>query len=60
MDDETAEMARLTEEMREVMAKWVQEPDSASLKARFRALQQRYQRLFVEYKQRQLVEGAGA
>ena len=54
MDDETPEMAVLTQRMRAVMAAWVKEPDNATLKRQYRTLQQRYQRLFLQYKQSQM------
>ncbi len=57
MDDETPEMDELTQEMRAVMAAWVVEPDNETLKRRFRALQQRYQRLFLTQKKGQRRNG---
>jgi hypothetical protein len=53
MDDETPEMEQLTQEMRAVMAAWVGEPSNRLLKAQYRELQRRYQRLFLEHKTRQ-------
>ena len=50
MDDETPEMEALTQEMRSVMAAWVADPNNAALKAQYRDLQRRYQRLFQAYK----------
>jgi hypothetical protein len=50
MDDETPQMEELTQEMRTVMAAWVADPDNATLKQRYRELQRRYQRLFIEFK----------
>jgi hypothetical protein len=50
MDDETPEMEALTQEMRAVMAAWVADPNNAALKAQYKDLQRRYQRLFQEYK----------
>ena len=53
MDDETPEMEQLTQEMRSTMAAWVAEPSNAMLKQQYRALQERYQRLFLDYKRGQ-------
>jgi hypothetical protein len=53
MDDETPEMEKLTQEMRAAMADWVAEPSNATLKRRYRELQQRYQRLFLRLKRGQ-------
>ncbi len=57
MDDETPEMEKLTHQMRQVMAAWVADPSNAALKREYQALQRRYQRLFVEFKQGQLRNG---
>jgi hypothetical protein len=53
MDDETPEMEKLTQEMRAVMAAWVAEPNNTLLKQRYRELQRRYQRLFLDFKRAQ-------
>jgi hypothetical protein len=53
MDDETPEMEQLTQEMRSVMAAWVEEPNNTVLKQQYRELQSRYQRLFLQYKRGQ-------
>jgi hypothetical protein len=53
MDDETPEMEKLTQEMRAAMAAWVAEPNNPLLKQRYKALQRRYQRLFLDYKRGQ-------
>jgi hypothetical protein len=53
MDDETPEMEKLTQEMRAAMAAWVTEPTNATLKQRYRELQRRYQRLFLDHKRGQ-------
>ena len=53
MDDETPEMEQLTQEMRAAMAAWVSEPNNQLLKQQYRALQRRYQRLFLEHKRGQ-------
>jgi hypothetical protein len=53
MDDETPEMEQLTQEMRAAMAAWVAEPNNQLLKQRYRDLQRRYQRLFLEHKRGQ-------
>jgi hypothetical protein len=57
MDDETPEMEKLTQEMRALMAAWVSEPNNALLKQQYRELQRRYQRLFLEYKRGQRMNG---
>ena len=48
MDDQTPEMERITAEMRELMRRWIENPDDAYLKQRFSDLQVRYQQLFVD------------
>ena len=48
MDMETPEMELLTQQMRETMRAWLEQPDDAALKARFNELQRRYQQLFLE------------
>ena len=53
MDDETPEMEKLTQELRAVMAAWVAEPNNTLLKQRYRELQRRYQRLFLDFKRAQ-------
>jgi hypothetical protein len=53
MDDETPEMEKLTQEMRAAMAAWVAEPNNQTLKQRFKEVQRRYQRLFLDYKRGQ-------
>ena len=53
MDDETPEMAKLTQEMRTAMSAWVAEPNNQLLKQQYRELQRRYQRLFLEHKRTQ-------
>ena len=58
MDDETPEMEVISQQMRTVMAAWVAEPGSETLKRQYRALQARYQRLFQDEKQRQREIGA--
>jgi hypothetical protein len=50
MDDETPEMEKLTQDMRQAMAAWVAEPNNQLLKQQYRDLQKRYQRLFLEHK----------
>lgn len=54
MDDETPEMEALSDQMRQVMRDWVANPGNEALKRRYEALQNAYQRAFVELKQRQL------
>ena len=53
MDDETPEMEKLTQELRAAMAAWVADPSNAQLKRQYKALQQQYQRLFLEFKRGQ-------
>jgi hypothetical protein len=53
MDDETPEMEKLTQELRAAMADWVADPSNARLKRQYKALQQQYQRLFLEFKRGQ-------
>jgi len=53
VDDETPEMEKLTQDMRNTMAAWVQEPRNTSLKRQYRELQQRYERLFLDLKRHQ-------
>ncbi len=53
MDDETPEMEQLTQEMRSAMAAWVAEPNNTELRQRYRDLQRRYQRLFLDFKRGQ-------
>ncbi len=57
MDDETPEMEELTQQMRQVMAAWVADPDNSDLKRRYKDLQARYQRLFTAYKRGQRRNG---
>ena len=56
MDDQTAEMERVTQEMRELMRLWLQNPDNKELKQRFDDAHAVYQRMFLAYKQRQRAE----
>ena len=53
MDDQTAEMERVTEQMRDSMRLWLQNPDNKELKQRFDDAHALYQRMFLAYKQRQ-------
>jgi hypothetical protein len=53
MDDETADMEEITDQMREVMRAWIAEPDNAALKERYARLQEAYQRAFLELKDAQ-------
>jgi hypothetical protein len=53
VDDETPEMESLSQEMRQVMAAWVADPKNEMLKRQYQALQRRYQRLFLDFKQGQ-------
>jgi hypothetical protein len=53
MDDQTPEMEKVTQEMRDLMAAWLEQPDNAAIKARYEEAQARYQRMFLAYKQRQ-------
>jgi hypothetical protein len=52
VDDQTPEMDRITAEMREVMRRWIENPDDKYLKQRYSDLQRRYQELFVAYRKR--------
>ncbi len=52
MDDQTPEMERISAEMRELMRKWIQNPDDKYLKQRYSDLQRRYQDLFVDFRKR--------
>ncbi|HLZ31723.1 MAG TPA: hypothetical protein VKV73_30745 [Chloroflexota bacterium] len=53
MDDETPEMEKLTQELRAAMAAWVADPSNPLLKRQYKALQQQYQRRFLELKRGQ-------
>jgi len=55
MDDQTPEMEKMSQEMRELMAAWLAAPDNATIKTRYQAVHARYQRMYVEYKQSQQV-----
>lgn len=57
MDDETPEMEVISQQMRVAMAAWVADPSNAVLKRQYRDLQRRYQRLFLEYKRDQRLDG---
>lgn len=46
-------MEHLTQDMRAAMEAWVKEPGNETLKQQYRALQRRYQRLFLEHKRLQ-------
>jgi hypothetical protein len=48
MDSETPEMEAITNEMRVLMAAWIDDPDNEQLKQRYSQLQQAYQKAFVE------------
>ena len=52
MDDQTPEMDRITAEMRELMRRWIENPDDKYLKQRYSDLQRRYQELFVTFRKR--------
>jgi hypothetical protein len=52
VDDQTPEMERISAEMRELMRKWIQNPDDKYLKQRYSDLQRRYQDLFVDFRKR--------
>ncbi len=54
MDDQTPEMEKLSQEMRDLMAAWLANPDNKAIKARYEDVHARYQRLFLEYKRSQL------
>ncbi len=55
MDDQTPEMEKMSQEMRELMAAWLANPDNATIKARYQAVHARYQRMYDEYKRSQQV-----
>ena len=48
MDVETPEMERVSQQMRETMRLWLEQPNDETLKERFSALQKLYQRLFLD------------
>ena len=50
MDDETAEMEQLTDEMRLIMRAWIDDPTNEALKTRYHQLQDAYQRAFMAAK----------
>jgi hypothetical protein len=50
MDDETPEMEAITDQMREVMRAWIDDPDNERLKALYGELQAAYERAFLELK----------
>jgi hypothetical protein len=52
VDDQTPEMERISAEMRELMRKWIENPDDKYLKQRYSDLQRRYQDLFVDFRKR--------
>ncbi|MFN0071219.1 MAG: hypothetical protein ACKVVP_06985 [Chloroflexota bacterium] len=52
MDDQTPEMDRITAEMRELMRRWIENPNDKFLKQRYSDLQLRYQELFIAYRKR--------
>ena len=60
MDDETPEMEVISQQMRAAMAAWIADPANHSLKREFQNLQQRYQRLFLEYKRMQRTDGVAS
>jgi hypothetical protein len=49
VDDQTPDMERITFEMRELMRRWIENPEDKFLKERFSMLQARYQQLFVAH-----------
>jgi len=57
MDDETPEMEVISQQMRAAMAAWVADSKNLDLKRQFQSLQQRYQRLFLEFKRNQRQDG---
>ena len=50
MDDQSPEMDRISAEMRELMRRWIENPDDKYLKQRYSDLQVRYQQLFIAYR----------
>ena len=45
MDNQSAEMEKLSHELRALMRAWIEHPDNETLKARYTAAQNEYQRL---------------
>jgi hypothetical protein len=52
VDDQTPEMERISAEMRELMRRWIENPDDQYLKQRYTELQVRYQDLFIAFRKR--------
>ena len=50
MDEQSPEMDKISAEMREIMRRWIENPNDALLKERFTALQSRYQELFLAFR----------
>ena len=48
MDNETAEMEALSDEMRELMRLWIADPENEAIKQRYQQLQDAYQNLYRE------------
>lgn len=60
MDNETADMEAVTDEMREVMRAWIDDPDNEALKQRYHALLEEYQTRFRDLTSRGVFLGGGA
>ena len=50
MDDESAEMELISDEMRLIMKAWIDDPDNQALKTRYLQLRDVYQRAFLAAK----------
>lgn len=50
MDEQTPEMDQISAEMREIMRRWIQNPEDHFLRQRFHELQSRYQEMFIAYR----------
>ena len=52
MDNETAEMEALSDEMRELMRAWIEDPENEAIKQRYKQLQDAYQNLYQDLMRR--------
>lgn len=60
MDNETADMEAITDEMREVMRAWIADPDNDALKQRYHQLLAEYQTRFRDLTSRGVYLGGQA
>ena len=60
MDNETGEMEALSDEMREIMRAWIDDPENEALKQRYKQLQDAYQALFQDLTRRGIYLGGEA